>query len=160
MRSSPGSRIEEADGFEPPRSRLPRDEMPCRLHEVLAGIAGQLVAEERRHQRGRGKPREGEESHADVRFAARDVSGGVRRRELRIQIDEEVEPDFVSRDPFQVVEVLVHVHELLRFHVEAGLLVDLAAHALAQALPRFVEPYLLAGYGVPRALTRAPPLPL
>src|SRR2546430_10504450 len=104
MRSSPGSRIDEADGFEPPRSRLPGDEMPCRLHEVLAGISGQLVTEERRHERERGKPREGDESHADVRFAAPDVSGRVRRGETRTPIDDAAETQFVSLEPLQGVE--------------------------------------------------------
>src|SRR2546422_11670047 len=111
--------------------------MPCRLPEVLAGIAGQLVAEERRHQGDGRKPREGEKSHADVRLAARNVSCRVWRRELRIQIDEEVETDFVSSELFQGVKVLVHDDVLLRLDVEAGPRIHLAAQALAEGLPRF-----------------------
>src|SRR5438093_10736322 len=135
--SSRDSRSDATVGTEPPKSRLPGDEMACRLHEMRTGIAGQLVPQERWHQCEGRKPREREESHADVGFAARDVSSGVRRRELGVQIDEEIETDFVGRDLSQGVEILVDVHELLRLDVEAGLLVTLAAHAPGEALPEF-----------------------
>src|SRR5438132_935969 len=93
-----------------PRSRRTRS-------HARTGIAGQLVPQERWHQCEGRKPREREESHADVGFAARDVSSGVRRRELGVQIDEEIETDFVGRDLSQGVEILVDVHELLRLDV-------------------------------------------
>ena len=53
---------------------------------MLSDVRGQLDAEERRHQLNRGKACEREQTHADVRFAARDVPGRICRRELRVQI--------------------------------------------------------------------------
>src|SRR5437867_6059722 len=136
-RSSRRSRIVAGDGFESPASLLPGDQMTGRMGEMLTGIAGELGAEEWGHQGDRGKAREWKESHADVLFAARNVSGFVGHGELGIQVDEEVEHDFVSRHAFQGIEVLVDVHQLLGFDVESGLLVDFAAHALRETLSEF-----------------------
>src|SRR2546427_6017994 len=116
---------------------LPGDEMPGRSREMVPDIAGELVAEERGHQLNPEKTCEREQPHANVRFAARDVSGRIRGREGRAQIDEKVEPDLVCRDPFDCVEILVHVDELFRFDIEAALLIEFAAQTGCEALAEF-----------------------
>src|SRR5207245_10360476 len=114
-----------------------RGEMSCRSSEMVPDIAGELVAEKGRHQLNREKTCEREQPHADVRFAARDVPGGTHRGELRVQVDEKVEPDLVCRDPFHRVEVLVHVDELFRFDIEATLFIEFAAQTGCEALAEF-----------------------
>src|SRR3989442_3099428 len=116
---------------------LPGDEMPGRSREMVPDIAWELVAEERGHQLNPEKTCEREQPHANVRFAARDVPGGTHRGELRVQVDEKVEPDLVCRDPFHRVEVLVHVDELFRFDIEATLFIEFAAQTGCEALAEF-----------------------
>ena len=111
--------------------------MSGRSREMLSDFIRQLDAEERRHQLNRGKPGEREQPHADVRFAARDVPCRICRGELRVQIGEKVERNLMCRDPFERVEVLMHVDEFFRFDIQAALLIEFAAYAGREALPEF-----------------------
>src|SRR2546427_9109886 len=108
---------------------LPGDQVSGRSREMVADIAGELVAEERGHYLDPEKTCEREQPQANVRFPAQDVPGRIRRGELRVQIDDKVEPNLVCRDPFDRVEILVFVDELFRFDVESALFIEFAAHA-------------------------------
>src|SRR3989442_15902284 len=116
---------------------LPRDEMSCRSSEMVPDIAGELVAEKGRHQLNREKTCEREQPHADVRFAARDGTGGTHRGELRVQVNKKGEPDLVCRDPLHRVKVLVPVQERFLFDIEATLFIDFATQTRVEALAEF-----------------------
>src|SRR2546428_4755796 len=116
---------------------LPRDEMPGRSSEMVPDIAGEVVAEKGRHQLNREKTCEREQPHADVRFAARDVTGGTHRGELRVQVDEKVEPDLVCRLLLEKKKNIVQVDELFRFDIEATLFLKFAALSGCQASAEF-----------------------
>src|SRR6266566_6795428 len=108
--------------------------MSRRVCEALAGVTRERIAEERRHETERRQIREGEQPHSNVRLETRDVPARIRRREFRVEVDEEIEPDLVCRDALQGVEVLVDVGQLFRLDVEAALLIELSGHADGEAL--------------------------
>src|SRR2546430_7692780 len=70
-------------------------------------------------------------------FLARDVAPGTRRRELGVEIDEEVETDLVGGNLPEGVEVLVDVRELLGFDVQTAFLEEFARQAGREGLSKF-----------------------
>src|SRR5256885_16273043 len=72
-----------------------------------------------------------------MRFLARDVALGIRRRELGVEIDEEVETNLVGGNLPEGVEVLVDVGELLGFDVQAAFLEEFARQAGREGLSKF-----------------------
>src|SRR5256885_3678704 len=72
-----------------------------------------------------------------MRFLARDVALGIRRRELGVEIDEEVETDLVGGNLPEGVEVLVDVGELLGFDVQPAFLEEFARQAGREGLSEF-----------------------
>src|SRR2546425_3964250 len=118
-------------------SSLVGDQEAGGMCETVACVLRELAPEERGHQREGLKLRQREQPHADVGLQTRDVTVAIRHREFRVQVDEEIEPDFMRPGPLQGVEVLVDIAELFGLDVQAALFVELPSQAEGEALPEF-----------------------